>query len=341
MSKANREQRRKAKRQEARRRESVSPLKRLARMPGETECWISDNLDIKNRQAQAFVHKSAGGLTGVACFLVDRGVVGLKDAWTRMCVPKSEIRDIVDKCERGGIPMRRATLDEVRQLVAGGIKWAHENGMRLPKEWQKTASLIGGVDNWTSADVSKFAKEFVGHPEDLRQRLIGQTFDSYLKRIDINFVFSISAPYMDQETGEYTPAGPSDWDEDQPQAADFDPDEQLNNIAEQLSPVAAELAEKTSAFLREHDRSPSTELSEAWVSVILASMIATASAPKASVRKTADLNAKILDNLSGRIDPDRRAEYETGIDQALEFLQTDPAMINNAILDSGMVDSPD
>ena len=41
---------------------------------------------------------------------------------------------------------------------------------RLPKDWIRSASLIGGIGDWESADVSLFVKEFVGHPEDLRQR---------------------------------------------------------------------------------------------------------------------------------------------------------------------------
>src|SRR6059058_1090303 len=104
---------------------------------------------------------------------------------------------MIDACRRNGITMRRATIDEIRVLAAGGVRWAHENGMRVPKDLIKTATLIGGIGDWASADVSLFLKQFVGHPEDLRQRLLREHIDTYLKRTDIHFVFS-EAPYIDQ-----------------------------------------------------------------------------------------------------------------------------------------------
>src|SRR5690349_6827750 len=76
---------RKAKRQAIRRQQSVSPVKRLASAPGELECWASENFE-QTGQMQLFAWKRAAGLSGVACFLLDRGVVGLKDAWVSMGV---------------------------------------------------------------------------------------------------------------------------------------------------------------------------------------------------------------------------------------------------------------
>ena len=45
---------------------------------------------------QIFVFKQAGRLAGVACFLIDQGVVGLKDAWTRMNVDRIGILDMLE-----------------------------------------------------------------------------------------------------------------------------------------------------------------------------------------------------------------------------------------------------
>jgi hypothetical protein len=209
MPKADKKQRHRAKREAKRRKlqkqKSISPIKRLADAPGKIEYWMSDDFDVLG-QAQMFIYKQAAGLTGIACFLVDRGVVGLKDAWSRINIDRLEFAEMLEKCSDRGITMRPATLDEVRRMVAGGIRWAHENGMRLPKDWVKPASLLGGINNWMTADVSGFVKEFAGHREDLRQRLIGEPFESYIQRDDIAFVFSDLAPYMNQETGDYVNA---------------------------------------------------------------------------------------------------------------------------------------
>jgi len=187
--KQKRKSRREAKRKEARRRDSVSPVKRLAAAHGEIECWMSDDFEGK-RQSQMFVYKRAGLLMGVAAFLVDRGVVGLKDAWTAMNITRQQFEEVLEGSRGEGITMSRAKMEDVRKMVAGGFRWAYENGMRLPKDLDKTAALIGGVGDWRAADISRFAREFVGHPADLRQRLIGEAFESYIMRSDIAFTFS-------------------------------------------------------------------------------------------------------------------------------------------------------
>jgi hypothetical protein len=213
---------RKAKRQAIRRQQSVSPVKRLAEAPGELECWASENFE-QMGQMQLYAWKRAAGLSGVACFLIDAASSALKDAWVSMGVDHAYFEDILDRASDNGIRMRRITPDEARRWIAGGLRWAHDNGMRLPKDWQRPASLIGGVGDWHSADVSAFIKEFAGHPEDLRQRLVSEPLETYIQRPDINFIFNESAPYMDQATGRY-----SDW-EDEPEL-----DDELESIASEL-----------------------------------------------------------------------------------------------------------
>jgi hypothetical protein len=345
LPKGNKKQRHKAKRQEkrreARRRESISPLKRLADSPGEIECWMSRDFE-GNGQLQIFVLKQAAGLSGVACFLVDRGVVGLKDAWTRMRIDRKDFKGMLDACVHQGIPMSRVALDDVRRAVAGGLRWAYENGMRLPKDWTKTASLIGGVGEWMSADVSKFVMEFAGHPEDLRQRLITEPFDNYLRRTDIHFVFSDAAPYLDQETGEYSHPAESDLDEkDDPESiADELPEDEINALAARLTPSTAMLAKETAAWLAARDQTPSPELPEAWQSIMLASLLSKSAMPDAPEEEVADVGFDLLQELSSRIDESRSAEHHKAVGQALEYLHTDPKMMQNAVLKYGLAGEP-
>src|SRR5580692_1577506 len=121
MSQGNKKQRheakRKAKRLEMRRREAGAPAKRLAEAKGDVEYWMSDGLE-STGQAQLFVFKQAAGLSGLACFLVDRGVVGLKDCYVRMGINRSEFNGVLEKCAATGIKMRRAGIEEMRRVVA-------------------------------------------------------------------------------------------------------------------------------------------------------------------------------------------------------------------------------
>lgn len=336
MSKADKKQRREAKRkqkrQEARRRESVSPVKRLAESNGEVECWMSDDFESMG-QLQLLVYKRGAGLSGAASFLVDRGVVGLKDAWTRMDIERGELDNILDGSAARGIRMRRAGVEEVRRWVAGGIRWAHENGMRLPKDWAKPASLIGGVGDWASADVSAFAKEFAGHPEDLRQRLVGEPLETYLKRTDIDFQFDESAPFEDRRAGRHSRSNlTGEFDEDE----EGIPSEEFDALAARLAPTAKALATETATWLAARNETPSAELPEAWTSMLIASILSKASMPEADDKEVADFGYDLLVELGGRIDESRFAEYDRAVGQTLDHIRTDPLMMQKGVLEHGL-----
>ncbi|HEX5243060.1 MAG TPA: hypothetical protein VFW23_07315, partial [Tepidisphaeraceae bacterium] len=224
---------------------------------GDLECWISDDFESFN-QLQIFVYKRGGGLSGIACFLIDRGVVGLKDAWNQLDILPEEFEKMLAKSERGGIPLHQCSVEEARKWIAGGVRWAHDNGMRLPKDWARTALLIDGVGDWHNADVSQFVKEFAGHPEDLRQRLIGEPLETYLQRKDVKFLFSDAAPYKGQHTGYYSDWRPlDDLDEEEDEELDDEtlastlPDEQFDALLEGMAPLAENISEKTKARLLE------------------------------------------------------------------------------------------
>ena len=352
MPRSDKKQRHKAKREAkrlaARRRDSISPVKRLANAPGEVECWMSDDFKL-NGQMQLFVYKRAAGLAGIACFLVDRGVVGLKDAWTQMEVDREQFANMLNTSKDRGIRMRRAAITDVRHWVAGGIRWAHDNGMRLPKDWIKAASLIGGVGEWKSADVSEFAREFAGHPEDLRQRLVSEPLETYLKRTDIDFIFSDDAPYMDQRTGHYTGVEDdldsddtdADTDEDEVDAKSLLanlPEEDMKKIADRFLPTATALAAETAGWLNGQNKVPSPELPKAWHTIMLAKILANADMPDETEKdeqEVTDFSFDVMKKLSFEVEPSRRAEYERAFDQAMEHLQTDPHLMRNFELKHG------
>jgi hypothetical protein len=356
MSKPDRKQRReakrKAKRVAARRRDSVSPVKRLAEAPGEVECWMSDGFETMG-QLQIFAYKRAGGLAGMACFLIDRGVVGLKDAWTRMNVDRAEFDEMLDLSAQQGLLMNPIGVEVARRWVAGGARWAHDNGMRLPNKWTKPASLIGGVGDWASADVSAFVKEFAGHPDDLRQRLIAESLESYLARTDIAFDLNDTAPYKDQRTGRYVNPGEfldfDDEDDDGDGDADEElsdeeieaiaddlPMEELNALAERFTPAAQALATRTTTWLAGRGDAPSPELLDAWRSVMLAAMISRSAMPDAPEEDIADFGFEMLRDVSRRLDESRFAAHQQAVGQVLEHLQTNTRMMEEAVLDYGL-----
>jgi hypothetical protein len=328
------EAKRKAKRLALRRRESISPVKRLADAPGDVECWISENFD-EMRQMQLFVYKQAAGLSGMAAFLVDRGVVGLKDTWVRMNLERNEVLDAVNAGSGRGIRMRRGTVDEVRCWIAGAARWAHDNGMRLPKDWLKPASLLGGVGDWLSADVSRFEMEFVGHPEDLQQRLIGQPLESYLRRKDIRFIFSADAPWMDQRTGRYQDrlgsfgVGDEELDEEQLQSMFDEIPPEMKEWAEQVRQRAETLAIETAQWVSARGQAPSPLLRDAWHAIALSGMATRAALTEDSgAGEFARLGNKFLGELLDTADEDRREPLDLAMKQMKEHIEADAEVMS-------------
>ena len=337
MSRADKKQRkeakRKAKKLAIRRRDSVSPLKRLGDTPGDIECWMSGSLASRG-QEQIFVYKRAAGLSGLACFLVDRGVVGLKDAYTLMPTDREAVSRVLDSAQSSGIVMRSATVEEIRKMVAGGVRWAHEHGMRLPKDWHKMAAVIGGVGDWMSADVSQFAKEFAGHPEDLRRRLVAEPLESFLQRTDIAFVFNDAAPYMDQETGRYENNGETDDDEfDDEEALDLDdfPDVLLDEIDKRLTPVVATIEPRIKSWLADRNRPASSELADVCKNLFLASMLSAIAQPDGDRKGFSDAYAKLFRTIASEADPANSPERTRAYEQLLDFMRANPLQLENAL----------
>lgn len=324
---------REAKRRELRRHEALSPVTRLADAPGEIDCWMSDGLT-RFGQAQIFVYKRAAGLSGIAAFLIDRGVVGLKDAWTRMGVERDELDDMVKRGNERDIVMRRATPEQARQMIAGAARWAYDNGMRLPKHWLKAAALLGGVGDWAAADVSAFAKEFAGHPDDLRQRLVSEPFETYIQRTDIRFVLSEDAPYDDQD--------------DDVQDDDVDEDDAVGPIAiasglsrtkldamlAHFTTCATKLTVQTTRWLTDRGQTPSPQLFESWRLLMLSGVFPKTVMPGAANDKAAEIAMALIKNYARRIEESEAADFELAMKQATEHSHAEQQAVKRIMSDT-------
>jgi hypothetical protein len=328
-----RDQKRKAKKAEQRRREGLGPAKLLATTPGTFECYTSGDLAIFG-QVQVVVHKRTPRGSGTAMFLIDRGIVGLKDAFVVCPMTDQDFRSLIEDQLKPTYPTNRITLEEARALIAGAVRFTREHGMRLPRNLAKGTSIVGGIGDWTTADTSQFVKEFAGHINDLRQRLIGEPFDEFIRRDDITFIFSSEAPYMDQKTGEYLNVPEDDLadlsvEEVEEIAADL-PIEELNEIVETLAPAATDLSEQTTAWLAAQGRKPPVELFEAWRTMLLTSALAATSMPGAPPSELEKFGGELLESMHGRLGEERHLSHTEAIDQVVEHLETDPALMQRA-----------
>jgi hypothetical protein len=331
VSKADKKQRQKkkreAKKREQRRRDSVSPFKRLADAPGDAEFWTTGDYSNEG-QCEILVFKEAAGLSGVVAFLIDRGVVGLKEAWVRMGLSIGQFRETLDASRDRGLPMARTTAVDAAAVIAGALRWTRQNGMRLPKDWEKTIRILGPMPDIATADVSKFEMEFQGHPEDLRQRLIGEPFEAFIQRKDVSILFSDEAPFKGSALHKLDV--PEEF-YDQGDADEDDPAEigakELEETLRLITPPARMITEATTAWLLSKGETASPQLFEAWRSLLVAVSLAELSMPDSPVNEVSKLSIKMLEGLSDRIDDEILEVYEKAVVQARDHLAIDPELM--------------
>jgi hypothetical protein len=188
---AKKRQKRDQKRQGLRRQAAVSPVKRAA---GGRVVACVVNGDWRTRgQAVPFVARQGpGGTLVMASFMIDLWCAGLKDVWGAAGVTLGEVEDNVDTMdERLDGTYRAATVEEVGGIVAGAVRFARQNGFKLPKVWDKWSALLGDLDV-EGADLSAFGVDgklvWAAPLTDLRRRLIGSTVEQFLARPDVEVV---------------------------------------------------------------------------------------------------------------------------------------------------------
>jgi hypothetical protein len=184
---------RKEKRKQAIRLRNQSPYGQLRSAGSVEACLINDNW---RQSGQAVIHvlaRAPGRPPATAGFFVDLWCAGLKDAWGRLNVTYADFRKVVDEMSDGaGLDFVSCELNLARSLIAGSIRFAHDNGFRLPARYERWVALLGGVGDWSTADLSNFGLDgklrWVGPMADLRRRLVGTRAEDFLAREDVEYI---------------------------------------------------------------------------------------------------------------------------------------------------------
>lgn len=275
---------RKQKQQQLRKMKALTPLARIAREGGKLECWATRHYR-EYGMADVFVLGHApGGRCAYAAFLVDLFCVGLKDTFGEADVTETEFRDGVLERLLQRSDVVRLDPAEARRLVLGGIRFARQNGFRLPARWDKWASLFGPLGDLARADISDFGKDgkllYVGDAQFLRHRLIGSTPEQFLRRPDVQWVAAV----RDQrEFDELFNPQPDDVDYDQEDDEFDEEDEDDESVLDVetmavltgLRSVRDRLADAARKWCSATGRQPAPRIQEA-MAVILSSMLPSA-----------------------------------------------------------------
>jgi len=192
---AGKRERRRLKRQQKKRQyrrvQSGSPYRRAGSSGELSACYINSNWRENGQAAIYCVRSLTDGTCAIACFLIDLWCMGLKDAWGRVDISTRELNDEILPQVRQDFELIRVKPEVIQRLVAGGIRFARDNGFRLPKRYQRWTALLGDIGDSQTADLSEFGVDgklrYFGTMEDLRKRLIGCTVEQFLQREDVEF----------------------------------------------------------------------------------------------------------------------------------------------------------
>jgi len=166
--------------------------RQITRRSEVVECLINRNW-FEAGEATPFVlaRRPDGGLM-MSTFLIDLWCMGLKDAWGRLEISHAEFDDGIRDTMPDEMRLIPISLEEVRRMVAGSIRFARENGFRLPRRYDRWTAVLGDLGDLDHADLSDFGVDgklrVVTTLSELRRRLVGQSLDEFLDREDVEFV---------------------------------------------------------------------------------------------------------------------------------------------------------
>ena len=210
MSRVSKKERRRLKRKrkhkQAIRLRNESPYRRLESAGSVERCLINDGWRETGQVVIYVLCRAPGGPAAMGSFLIDLWCAGLKDAWGRLDFTREDLREVVDHMSWGtGLNFVDCQPDVARKLIAGSIRFAQENGFRLPARHERWLAVVGGVGDWRTADLSDFGAKgklrWVGPMADLRRRLVGTTVEEFLAREDVECIVGVDdLDWLDEST---------------------------------------------------------------------------------------------------------------------------------------------
>ena len=97
---------------------------------------------------------------------------------------------------REELDVARLSTSEAKRLVAGGVRFARQNGFKLPPHYERWTAIFGDLGDLAAVDLTDFGVEgglrYVGTKAFLQRRLAACTVDEFLNRPDVQWVLGES-----------------------------------------------------------------------------------------------------------------------------------------------------
>jgi hypothetical protein len=307
------------KKKEARRLQTLSPFRRAAH-GGQLECYRGRS-DEGLASIIVLGHLAAGQYA-MSGFLIDLWCVGLKDAWGQKQITRAIFEnEVLPAWRRSGEDIGRASIEEVRKLIAGAVRFSLQNGFRLPEHWDRYAAILGEMEEIATADLSEFGVDgklrYVGTEEFLHERLAKCSPAEFLARPDVEFVMQEAEFDSEDEADDEDVDLDEALDEalkDPKLAAEFDA------TAREILPALQLRLDKACSRM---GVTPHPRLADAALLAMMAeTALASDADPDAEEFSEADVT-ETIDEMLSHLAPDEQEEMRAGLAQ---FVQIAPNM---------------
>jgi hypothetical protein len=305
---------REKKRAQMRRVMAGSPYKRVGQV-GEIEaCYINADWQSGGLASIHVVRQNPGGGMALGCFLIDLWCAGLKDVWGSLDMASDDIADHIARTKEQ-FELVRIEPEAARHLVAGSIRFARQNGFKLPAHFDRWINFLGGVPSPARADLRSFGKDggllWVGPMDDLRRRLIGCSVDQFLARPGVHFVTEIEDFGEDEFADE-------DFDDD----AEDDLEAEMDGLGEEFEAMVEPIVREATEKCRKLGEQPSELMTDAVRTILLSAAIrSVATEGDASEKETVRGIIKSADESAGADIPE---DLKQAIRQVLRVLPDGP-----------------
>jgi len=320
------------KKKELRRRRGVSPIVQLAGRSEPVKAIVNDDQDEYGKASIYVLLKTPQGHAMVS-FLVDTWCLGLKDAFTELSMSVHDFE--VTLPERGrdnGVEMISIEIPAVRRLVAGGIRFARENGFRLPRHYERAVALLGGIEETdiANADLSGFRRDgklyWIGSMRELATRLVACSAEEFIARPDVQYICELGGAYGigDEPEWEEIDGDDDDDDFDDDEDGRYDDENDDDYSFEEIFPkiidrVARNLMDAIRRWCFANNQIPHSQLELATKFMLIETLAVEAKPDKDGLLPHQYIISKMIEN-----DPNLAQSLDAAILQVKEFMQTMP-----------------
>ncbi len=121
------------------------------------ECLIGESLTSQGIGHVVISRKAASGEYALACFLVDRYCMGVKDCFGVIC-SGAEYRERLERL-RQRLTLRRIDASTARRAVEDAVAYAHDLGLSPHRHYRAVRQIFGNIDPAQATEFLEMGKD--------------------------------------------------------------------------------------------------------------------------------------------------------------------------------------